>query len=76
MLQHLPDVIIRMVLEDHLTDLEAKTMRLVSKECRSWVDRYTSALKPRDFTSSQVGALALIQAMLPSTLILLYTFVH
>lgn len=74
MLQHLPDVIIRMVVEDHLTDLEAKTMRLVSKECRSLVDRYTSALKPRDFTSSQVGAPALIQAVLLSSLILLCLF--
>ena len=54
MLQHIPDAVIRIVLEDHLTELEAKTLRLVSKECRSCVDRNTSQSKPRDLTSSQV----------------------
>ncbi len=54
MLNDLPAIVYKTLVEQHLSDLEAKTLRLVSKETRSWIDDAIAVLKPRDFSKSQV----------------------
>ena len=55
MLPDLPAIVYKTIVEQHLSDLEVKTLRLVSRECRSWVDTILSVLRPRDFSKSQVA---------------------
>ncbi len=53
-LNDLPAIIYKTLVDDHLSDLEVKTLRLVSKETRSWIDNTISILRPRDFSKPQV----------------------
>ena len=46
----------KLLIDQQLSPLEVKTLRLVSKECRSLVDTTTTALKPRDFSRCQVSS--------------------
>ena len=54
MLHLLPDVFLDVLINEYLSSVEAKTLRLVSKKYRSIVDGSVSTLKPRDITRSQV----------------------
>ncbi len=54
MLLDLPNVACKVLIEQHLTDLEVKTLRLVCKSWKVFIDSTITALKPRDFTESQV----------------------
>ena len=60
MLQDLPATVYKGLIEEHLSALEMKTLRLVSKECRFLVDTTVTALKPRDFSHSQVTGASLL----------------
>ena len=55
MLNEFPAIVYKTLVEQHLSDLEAKTLRLVSKETRSWIDTAIAVLQPRDFSKSQVS---------------------
>ena len=57
MLQNLPEFACNILVEQYLTDLEVKTLRLVSKGSKSWIDTNLTALKPRAFSRSQVTTL-------------------
>ena len=59
MLQHLPEIVYKTLVDEHLSDLEVKTLRLVSKGCMFSIDTSITALKPRDFSSSQVLLMSL-----------------
>ncbi|CAL5228732.1 g11917 [Coccomyxa viridis] len=48
MLQDLPATLYKDLLEEHLSPLEVKTLRLVSRKCRSFIDTTITALKPKD----------------------------
>ena len=54
MLQNLPDLVCSMLIEQYLTHLEVKTLRLVSKGLKFWIETNLTALKPRAFSRSQV----------------------
>ena len=54
MLQDLPATLYKDLLEEHLSPLEVKTLRLVSRKCRSFIDTTITALKPKD--PSQIQA--------------------
>ena len=55
MLNDLPGIVYKILVEQQLSDLEVKTLRLVSKECRAWIDKAIAILRPRDFSRSQVS---------------------
>ncbi len=57
MLHILPSLAFELLVQQHLSDLDVKTLRLVNKECRPLID---TALKSRCFKKSQV-----IMACLP-----------
>ena len=71
MLQNLPDLCYKSMLEQDMSDLDMKTLRSLSKECKSLIDATLTALKPRDFSSSEVtlifccARLHAYRAMLP-----------
>ena len=54
MLQDISVDVYKLVIEQYLPALEVKTLRLVSKECRSLIDSTVTALMPRDFSECQV----------------------
>ena len=54
MLHLLPDIFLQVLVNQYLSSIEAKTLRLVSKSCRSLVDSNISALQPRDLERLQV----------------------
>ena len=54
MLQELPETACNIIVEHFLTGLEVKTLRLVSKGLKHWIDTNLTRLKPREFLSSQV----------------------
>ena len=54
MLQNLPETAYIIIIEQCLTDLEVKTLRLYSKGLKFWIDTNLTALKPRAFSRSQV----------------------
>ena len=54
MLQDLPEFAYQHLLEQHLSDLEVKTLRLVSKECKSMVDTSLTTLRPKDIANLKV----------------------
>ena len=54
MLQDIPKDTYKLLIEQYLPALELKTLRLVSKECRAFIDTTVTALKPRDFSKCQV----------------------
>ncbi len=54
MLQHLPEFAYQLLLEQHLSDLEGKTLRLVSNECKSMVDTTVTTLRPKDIANLKV----------------------
>ena len=54
MLQDLPISIAQTLVEEYSTDLETKTVRQVSKGWKSCIDSIIVALKPREFSRSQV----------------------
>ena len=55
MLKNLPEFACSILIEQYLTDLEVKTLRLVSKGLKFWIDTNLTALKPRAFSRSQVS---------------------
>ena len=57
MLQDLPELVCKTLVEEHLSDLEIKTLRQVSKEWNHFVDSTLVALKPRGILSSHVSSL-------------------
>ena len=59
MLQDLPELCYKSLLEQGMSDLEVKILRVLSKECRFLTDSTVTALKPRDFASSQVNLTSL-----------------
>ena len=54
MLQNLSELACNIMVEQYLSDLEVKTLRLVSKGLKSWIDSNLTALKPRASSRSQV----------------------
>ena len=54
MLQRFPDLVVELLVQHHLSDLDVKTLRFVSKEWRSLIDAAITRLRPRDFKESQV----------------------
>ena len=56
MLQDLPADVFKSLIDQHLSGLELKTLRLVSKECRALIDTTITALEPRDFSECRVIA--------------------
>ena len=54
MLQDLPEFAYQILVEEHLSELEVKTVRLVSKECKSATDTILTALKPKDIANCKV----------------------
>ena len=54
MLHLLPDEFLNGLINQYLSSVEVKTLRLVSKDCRSFVNRNTNSLKPRAFVNAQV----------------------
>ena len=47
MLQNLPEFAYQILAEQHFSDLEVKTLRLASKQCKSMVDTSLTSLKPK-----------------------------
>ncbi len=54
MLQNLPEAAYYIMVEQFLTELEVKTLRLVSRRLKCWIDTSRTALKPRASSKSQV----------------------
>ena len=58
MLQKLPELAYQILVERHLSELEVKTVRLVSKVCKSSTDTILTALKPKDIANCEVTLIA------------------
>ncbi len=54
MLHDLPEIAYNVMVEQYMTNLEVKTLRLVSKGLKFWIDTNLTALNPRAFSRSQV----------------------
>ena len=54
MLQDLPEMAYNIMVEQYLTGLVVKTLRLVSKRLKCWIDTNLTDLRPRLVTRSQV----------------------
>ena len=54
MLQYLPEFAFRILVEEHLSDLEKKTLRLVCKDCEVMVDTILTALRVKDIEMCKV----------------------
>ena len=53
-LQRLTDLVVELLVQQHLSSLEVKTLRFVNKELKSLIDAAITRLRPRDFKDSQV----------------------
>ena len=54
MLQDLPNIIYRTLVEDHLTAPDVRSLRQVSQGCQYLTDRAVGTLKPRHLAQTQV----------------------
>ena len=55
MLQDLPEFAHQLLIDQHLSELEVKTLRLVCKECKSMVDTSLTTLRPKDIAKLKVN---------------------
>ena len=55
MLLNLPETVLEALVNKHKSELEVKTLRVVSKECKSMVDTIVDNLAPKDFVKAEVS---------------------